>query len=48
MAKFGKAGKTRLPSLTNWSIQFWQFQSKTEEEAKLEDFKIQHVLKQEK
>jgi hypothetical protein len=48
MTKFGKAGKTRLSSLLNRSIWFWQFQSKTEEGAKLEDLKIQGALKQEK
>jgi hypothetical protein len=31
----------------NQSVRFWQFQSKTEEGAKLEDLKIQGVLKQE-
>jgi hypothetical protein len=34
--------------LLNRSIQFWQFQSKTEEGAKLEDLNIQGGLKQEK
>jgi hypothetical protein len=48
MTKFGKAEKTSLSGLPNQSIQFWQFQSKTEEGAKLEDLKIQGILKQEK
>jgi hypothetical protein len=45
MAKFGKSRKIGLFDLPKQSIQFWQFQSKTEEEAKLEDLKIQDVLK---
>jgi hypothetical protein len=48
MTKFAKAGKTELSDLPNWGIRFWQFQSKTEEGVKLEDLKIQGVLKQEK
>jgi hypothetical protein len=48
MAKFGKFGKTRLSGLPFWNIRFWQFQSKTEERAKLEDLKVQGILKQEK
>jgi hypothetical protein len=40
MIKFGKARKTELSGLPNWSIQFWQFQSETKEGAKLEDLKI--------
>jgi hypothetical protein len=47
MTKFGKAEKTELSGLPNRSIRFWQFQSKTEKRAKLEDLKIQGVLKQE-
>jgi hypothetical protein len=46
MTKFGMAGKIGLSGLPNRSIQFWQFQSKIEEGAKLEDLKIQDVLKQ--
>jgi hypothetical protein len=38
MTKFGKARKTRLSGLPNWSIWFWQFQTK--EGAKLKDLKI--------
>jgi hypothetical protein len=45
MTKFGKTGKTGLSDLPNWSIRFWQFQSKTNKKAKLEDLKIQGVLK---
>jgi hypothetical protein len=37
MTKFGKTGKIRLSDLPNWSIPFWQFQSKTEEGDKFED-----------
>jgi hypothetical protein len=48
MTKFGKTGKTGMSDLPNWSIRFWQFQSKTNKKAKLEDLKIQGVLKQEK
>jgi hypothetical protein len=47
MTKFGKAEKTRLSGLPNQSIRFLQFQTKPEEGAKLEDLKIQGVLKQE-
>jgi hypothetical protein len=46
MTKFGMARKIGLSGLPNRSIQFWQFQSKIEEGAKLEDLKIQDVLKQ--
>jgi hypothetical protein len=48
MTKFGKVGKIGLSNLSNQSIPFWQFQSKPEEGAKLEDLNIQGVLKQEK
>jgi hypothetical protein len=48
MNKFGKSGKTGLSSLPFWNIQFWQFQNKSKEWDKLEDLKIQVVLKQEK
>jgi hypothetical protein len=41
MTKFGKAGKTRISDLGNWSIRFWQIQNKIKEEAKLEALKIQ-------
>jgi hypothetical protein len=48
MNKFGKTDKIRLSGLPNRSIRFWQFHSKTKEGAKLEDLKIQGILKQEK
>ncbi len=48
MTKFGKFGKTGISDLPFRNIQFWQFQNKTKEGAKLEDLKIQHILKQEK
>jgi hypothetical protein len=41
MIKFGKSKKTGLSGLPFQNIRFWQFQSKTEEGAKLEDLKIQ-------
>jgi hypothetical protein len=41
MTKFGKAGKTGLFNLGNWSIRFWQFQNMIKEGAKHEDLKIQ-------
>jgi hypothetical protein len=47
MTKFSKARKIRLSGLPNQSIRFWQFQSKIDEGAKLDDLKIQGVLKQE-
>jgi hypothetical protein len=48
MTKFGKSGKIGLSGLPFWNIRFWQFQSKIEKGGKLEDLKIQGVLKQEK
>jgi hypothetical protein len=48
MIKFGRTRKTKLSGLPNQSIRFWQFQSQTKEGAKLEDLKIQRVLKLEK
>jgi hypothetical protein len=47
MTKFGKTEKIELSNLPNWSIRFLQFQSKIEKGVKVEDFKIQGVLKQE-
>jgi hypothetical protein len=47
MTKFGKSGKAGLSNLPLRNIRFWHFQSKTEEGAKIEDLKIQCVLKQE-
>jgi hypothetical protein len=40
MTKFGKFGKTGISDLPFRNIQFWQFQNKTKEGAKLEDLKI--------
>jgi hypothetical protein len=48
MTKLGKDRKSGLFNLPNCCIWFWQFQSKTDEVTKLEDLKIQGVLKQEK
>jgi hypothetical protein len=51
MAKFGKSGKTRLSSLGNWSIRFWQIQSWIEEEGnmrKFEDSSVFEAWKREK
>jgi hypothetical protein len=48
MTKFGKSGKIGLSCLPFQNIQFWQFQSKTEEGAKPKDLKIQGISKQEK
>jgi hypothetical protein len=35
MIKFGKPEKIELSDLENWSIQFWQFQNKVKEGAKI-------------
>jgi hypothetical protein len=48
MTKFGKSRKIGLSCLPFQNIQFWQFQSKTEEGAKPKDLKIQGISKQEK
>jgi hypothetical protein len=48
MIKFDRTRKIKLSGLPNQSIRFWQFQSQTKEGAKLEDLKIQRVLKLEK
>jgi hypothetical protein len=48
MTKFGKTRKTEPSGFLFWTIWFRQFQSKTKEGAKLEDLKIQDVLKNEK
>jgi hypothetical protein len=45
MTKFSKSGKTGLSGLPLQNIWIWQFQSKTEEGAKLVDLNIQGVLK---
>jgi hypothetical protein len=48
MTKFGKSEKIGPSGFSFRTVQFRQFQSKAKEEAKLEDLKIQGVLKQEK
>jgi hypothetical protein len=48
MTKFGKAKKIGLSHLPKQSIHFWQFQNQTKKGTKLEDLKIQGILKQEK
>jgi hypothetical protein len=45
MTKFSKSGKIGLSGLPLQNIWIWQFQSKTEEGAKLVDLNIQGVLK---
>jgi hypothetical protein len=45
MTKFGKSGKIGLSGLLFRNIRFWQLQVKTKEGAKLEDLKIQSVLR---
>jgi hypothetical protein len=45
MTKFGKSEKTGLSDLPFWNIRFWQFQSKAKQRVKLEDLKIEGVLK---
>jgi hypothetical protein len=45
MIKFGKYEKTRLSGFLFRIIRFWQFQGKTKEGAKLEDLKIQGILR---
>jgi hypothetical protein len=48
MTKFGKSEKIGPSGFSFRTVRFRQFQSKAKEEAKLEDLKIQGVLKQEK
>jgi hypothetical protein len=48
MAKFDKAEKTRLSDVGFWSIRFLQIQRRIEEEAKLENLKIQVCFKHRK
>jgi hypothetical protein len=48
MTKFGKSGKIGLSGFLFRTIQFWQFQVKTMEGAKLKDLKNQGVLRDEK
>jgi hypothetical protein len=45
MTKFGKSEKTGLSGLLFRNIRFYQFQGNTKEGAKLEDLKIQCVLR---
>jgi hypothetical protein len=47
MTKFGLAGKTGCFDFLFWTVRFWQFQNMNNTWAKLEDLKIQDVLKQE-
>jgi hypothetical protein len=47
MIKFSKSGKIGLFGLLFQNFQFLQFQNKAKEAAKLQDLKIQRVLKQE-
>jgi hypothetical protein len=48
ITKFGKAGKIRCFGFLFRIVQFWQFLNMNRTGAKLEDLKIQGVLKQEK
>jgi hypothetical protein len=48
MAKFGKSEKTGLSDFLFQIIQFWQFQGKAKEWAKIKDLKIQYILRHEK
>jgi hypothetical protein len=48
MTKFDKAEKIGCSGFLFRIIRFWQFQSQTEEGAKLEDLKIQWEFKYEK
>jgi hypothetical protein len=45
MTKFHESTKTGLSDLLFWNIRCWQFQDKTNEGARLEDLKIQGVLR---
>jgi hypothetical protein len=45
MTKFGKSEETGLSGFLFRNIRFWQFQDKIKEEAKIEDLKIQGVLR---
>jgi hypothetical protein len=48
MTKFGKVKKTGPSGFLFWTIRFRQFKNKKKEGTKLEDLKIQCVLKHEK
>jgi hypothetical protein len=45
MTKFGKAEKIGCSGFLFWIVWFWQFQYKTKEGARLEDLKIQGILR---
>jgi hypothetical protein len=45
MTKFSNSGKIGLSGFLFWTIQFWQFQGKIKEGAKLKNLKIQDVLR---
>jgi hypothetical protein len=45
MIKFGKSEKTGLSGLSFQNIRFWQFQSKIEEGAKIEDSRCSKTRK---
>jgi hypothetical protein len=47
ITKFGKSEKTRLSDFLFRTIRFYQFQGKAKKGAKLEDLKIQGVLRHE-
>jgi hypothetical protein len=48
MVKFGKAEKTGCSGFLLRIVQFWQFQTQTDEGAKIKDLKIQGEFKHEK
>jgi hypothetical protein len=48
MTKFSTSEKTVLSGFLFQNIRFWQFQGKTKGGAKLEDLKIQDILRHEK
>jgi hypothetical protein len=48
MTKFDKSEETGPSGFLLRTMRFWQFQGKTKEGAKVEDLKIQYVLKYEK
>jgi hypothetical protein len=45
MNKFGESRKIRLSGFLFRNIRFWQFQCKIKEKAKLDDLKIQGILR---
>jgi hypothetical protein len=46
MTKFGRAGRTGCSGFLFRTVRFWQFWNMNMTRAKLEDLKIQGVLKQ--